>query len=248
MQFFGGFLLVLAVIFFFIARSERDKAGKLSATDTYDSATLKALHTKITAGVGADAFAQQCDLVGIVEADKPLTGALSGQPVVSYTATKTREYEERVTKRDAEGKSETTTERGSEQIEEHNEQIVFYLRDGSGRVRVDPEDAEIELVETHRSLTQPDRPSAGPRRTTGIRAVERALPVGTQVFIHGCAIDRGGDVLIVKHPHRRDEKFIISLRGKQELLQSASGTARNMQIAAGVSGALGLVLLVVGFL
>lgn len=248
MQFFGGVLLVLAVIFYVIARSERDKAGKLSAADTYDAATLGALHAKIAGSVGADAFAQQCDLVGVVEADQPLTGKLSGRPVVHYTATKTREYEERVTKRNAEGKTETTTERGSEQIEEHTEQIGFYLRDGSGRVRVDPEDAEIELIETHRSLSQPERPSAGSRRTTGIRAVERALPVGTQVFLHGCAIDRGGEVSIVKHPHRRDEKFIISLRGKQELLQSASGTARNMQIAAGVAGALGLVLLVGGFL
>jgi hypothetical protein len=248
MQFFGGLLLVLAVIFFFVARSQRHKAGKLSATDTYDAATLQTLHTKIVGTLGSDAFAQQCDVVGTVEADQPLTGPFSGQPVVNYSAAKTREYEERVTKRNAEGKSETTTERGSEQIEEHKEQIVFYVRDAGGRVRVDPKDAEIELVETHRSLNQPDRPSGGARRTTGIRSVERALPVGTQVFIHGCALDRGGEVVIGKHPHRRDEKYLISLRGKRELLQSASGTARNMQIAAAISGAIGLVLLVLGFL
>lgn len=246
MQFLGGFLIVLAVIFFFIARSEKAKAGKLSATETYDAATLALLRNKIVPQLGSDAFAQQCDLIGTVEADQPLTGKFSGQPVVSYSATVTREYEERVTKRDADGKTETKTENGSEQVESHSQQVVFYLRDASGRIRVDPKDANIELIETHRSLNQPERPSTGPRRTTGMRSVERALPVGTQVFIHGCAVDRGGEVVISKHPNRRDEEYLISLRGKRELLQSASGTARNMQIAAAVAGGLGLVLFVLG--
>jgi hypothetical protein len=246
MLFFGIVLLILAGLFFFIARGQKAKAGKLAGTDTYDAATLHALHERIAGSLGADALAEQCEISGIVEAEQPLQGKHSGKAVVWYRATVTHEYKEQVSRRNDEGKLETVTESGSEQIESHKEQIDFYVRDAGGRVRIDPVDADIELVDTHNSLTQPAEQPRGKRRITGIRSVERALPVGTQVFIHGCAIDRGGEVVITKHPHRHDEKFIISLRSERELLQSASGTARNMLIAAGACGGLGALLTVLG--
>ncbi|NJN17032.1 MAG: hypothetical protein HC822_12555 [Oscillochloris sp.] len=248
MLFFGIFLLVLAVIFFFIARSAKDKAGKLSATDTYDAATLQKLHARITGTLGADALAEQCEIAGTVEVDQPLRGKLSGKSVVAYNATVTREYEERVTKRNAEGNMETTTERGSEQIEAYGEQIAFYVRDQSGRVRVEADGAEIDMVETHNTLTQPTGKNAGNRRTTGIRSIERALPVGVQVFIHGCAVDRGGEVVIAKNTRKSGEKFIISRSSEQELLQSANSTVRNMQIASAVCSALGVVFMLWGMI
>jgi hypothetical protein len=246
MLFIGIFLLVLAGIFFFIARGQKAKAGKLAGTDMYDAATLQALHERIAGSLGADALAEQCEVSGIIEAEQPLQGKLSGKAVVWYRATVTREYEEQVTRRDEDGKLETVTESGSEQIEAHKEHIDFYVRDPSGRVRIDPDAADLELVETHNSLTSPEEEQIGKRRITGIRSVERALPVGSQVFIHGCAIDRGGEVVIAKHPHKGDEKFIISLRSERELLQSASGTARNMQVAAGACGGLGALLTILG--
>lgn len=246
MIFFGIFLLVLAGIFFFIARGQNTKAAKLAGTDMYDAATLQALHTRITASLGGDALAEQCEVFGVVEADQPLRGKLSGKAVVWYRATVTREYEEQVSRRDEDGKLETVTESGSEQIEAHREHIDFYVRDASGRVRIDPADADLELVDTHSSLTQPDQQHSGRRRITGIRSVERALPLGAQVFIHGCAIDRSGEVVITKHPREHAENFIISLRSERELLQSASGTARNMMIASGACGGLGALLTVFG--
>ncbi len=246
MLFIGIFLLVLAGIFFFIARGQNAKAGKLAGTDTYDAATLQALHARIAGSLGADALAEQCEVSGIIEAEQPLQGKLSGKAVVWYRAIVTREYEEQVSRRDDDGNLETVTESGSEQIEAHNEHIDFYVRDASGRVRINPEHADLELVDTHNSLTKPEEERIGRRRITGIRSAERALPVGTQVFIHGCAIDSGGEVVIAKHPHKSDERFIISLRSERELLQAASGTARNMQIAAGACGAFGALLTIFG--
>lgn len=248
MQIIGSILIILAVIFFFVARGQKARAGQLAGTDTYDAATLHKLHERIAGSVGADALAEQCEVAGIVEADTPLQGKLSGKAVVWYTATVTREYEEQVTRRNAEGKTETTVERGSETVESHSDKILFYVRDASGRVHVDPDGAAIDLIETHNSLTQPEEKRVGKRRTTGIRSIERALPVGTQVFVHGCAVDRGGAVIIARNPRQRGEKFIVSRRSERELLRSASDTARNLLIAAGACGGIGALLAIWGFL
>jgi E3 Ubiquitin ligase len=146
--FFGGFLLVIALICFFIARGERGKLAVISATDTLDSKSLADLHERVTTTLGTDVFAQVVEVVGTIECDTPLSSPVGGRPCVSYTYTLTREYEEDVTETDAQGKQTTSVQKRSETLQSETKQSEFWVRDATGRVRVVPEGAEIDQSES----------------------------------------------------------------------------------------------------
>lgn len=132
--------------FFSVARANANKLHTLNAVDGYDTTTLAAIHQRITAALGASGFAQPCEIEGVIECAAPLVGPVSGQPLVAYTYTVNREYEERVTTTN--DKPETRVERRSEQIEQNERRVPFMVRDERGHVQVLPDGATLELIDT----------------------------------------------------------------------------------------------------
>ncbi|WP_322816733.1 E3 ubiquitin ligase family protein [Chloroflexus sp.] len=243
----GVLLLVLAVILFFVARANDGKLQALNAVETYDTATLSAIHRRITTALGANDFAQPCEVMGVIECAAPLTGRVSEQMLVAYSCTTHREYEERITTQEN-GRSTTRIERRSEQIEQNERRVPFTIRDDTGQVLVVPDGAKIDLIETANRFLETPQPWTGATRTLGQRQCERGLEVGARVFVSGTAIDQNGQVVIASHPNNRKHPFIISRKSEQELANSAAAWARNMRYAAIVSGVIGLALVVGGVL
>jgi E3 ubiquitin ligase len=244
----GILLLITAVVCFFIARSQSGKLQAMNATDTYTAQELHDLHSKITSSLGADALAQPSEIEGVIECDAPLTTSLSRTACVAYTRTVSREYEEDITETDQQGKRTTRTQRGSETVESEERHTNFWVRDATGRTQVDPEGAELDLVETSNHFDPAASPGYGRTRTLGQRSVEQALPIGTRVYVLGCAVDQGGQPTIACSPRDPKARFMISRKTERELAQSAESWSRNLRYAAIGSGVLGLVLLVIGLI
>lgn len=244
----GILLLIIAVACYFIARSQSGKLQAMNATDTYTAQELHDLYTQITSSLGVDALAQPAEVEGIIECDEPLITSLSRTACVAYTRSVTREYEEDVTETDQQGKTTTRTQRGSETIESEERHTHFWVRDATGRTLIDPEAADLDLVETSNHFDPAASPGRGRTRTLGQRLVEQALPVGTRVYVLGCAVDQQGQPVIARNPRDSKARFLISRKTERELAQSAASWSRNLRYTAYGSGALGVVLLVIGLI
>lgn len=239
-------LLIAAVICFFIARGQKGRLSEMNAADTYTAQLLKDIHTKVTGSLGADALAQRCEIEGIIECDDPLRAPLSGTACVAFTYTIEREYEEDVTRTDDKGKRTTTTEKRSDTMQSDDRRVSFWVRDTTGRSLVCPDGAELDLAQTGDRYDPASGGKSGRTRTLGHRHTEHSLAVGTRVYILGCAVDHGGEPMMCSGPQDKKGTFLVSRRSERELAQSAANTAKGLYIAAGGSGVLGLLLLLVG--
>lgn len=240
----GVILLLVAAGCYFAARSQARKLRAISAADTFTARMLGDLYQQVTISLGGEALAQPCEVAGTIEADAPLSAPTSGTACVAFTHLVTREYEADVTTTDAAGVKRTTTERRSETVENRQQRARFFVRDATGRVLIDPEHAELDLADTTDRTDPP--PAGAPARTLGYRRQERALPVGTQVYVLGCVVDGGDQPMIARSPRDSKQKFIISRRSERELMTAASSAARTLNYVAAGSGALGLALIVIG--
>jgi hypothetical protein len=258
----GIILLIIAVICFFFARSQAKKLDAMNAADTYTSQMLTELHSKVVSTLGREALCETCDIEGIIECDAPLKAPLSGTPCVAYTVTVQREYEEKVTDTDSEGRKTTRVQRGSESMETNENKVDFWIRDDTGRVLVHPEQADLDLVqtkeqyqpaETHSkqvdfglfNITIPAGSGGIGRQTLGYRATEQVLETGIRVYVLGCASDYNGQPAITVHP-KSEGRFMISRRSERDLANSASATSRNLYFAAAGTGVLGMLLTILG--
>lgn len=248
MIFFGIVLLAIAAGCFFAARGQAGRARTIGATDTFTAQMLQDLYNRVVPTLGGEALAQPCEVAGTIEADAALSAPLSGGACVAYTRTVTREYEEDVTTTDSAGKTSTSVARRSETVETNQQRVRFFVRDATGRVLIDPEQAELDLVDSG-SRYDAAQPKPGDKtRTLGYRYQEQSLAIGTQVYILGTVIDGGGQPTIARSPRDPKQKFLISRRSERELITDATNSARWFYYAAGGCGAVGLVLLVIGLL
>jgi hypothetical protein len=246
MVFIGILFILVAVALFFAYRNQQAKLRAIGATETSSAALLTQIHQQIVGSVGGDALAQVSEVSGVIECDTPLRGPVSGQALVAYRYSVSREYEEPVTRTNSEGKAETKIERGSETIESADKRTTFWLRDETGRVMVDPEGAEIEeMQELANRFEEANDPGLARRRNLGKRSRESGLPVGVRVFIFGTAIDRGGQLVIARGP-KRDARFLITRKSERELVESGEGSARTLRLLAIVSGVIGVLSLIYG--
>lgn len=245
----GIIVLVVAVILYFMARSQQGKSTAMSVAETMSAQALHDLHQRIVENVGADALQEQCEVKGVIECDEPLSSPVSNTLCVAYRYTATREYEERVTETDDEGQRTTRTESGSQTVESKDERVKFWVRDDTGRVLVNPAEAELDIQETGEHYEQADaEPRRTGRYTTGHRFTEHSLAVGAQVYVLGYAVDFQGQPMISRHPRDQKAKFLISWRTEQELMSIAQSASQNLNRAAVVLGVLGLVLVIAGLL
>jgi E3 Ubiquitin ligase len=246
MIFFGLLFLAIGIGCFLAARGQSGRLRAMSATETFSSQMLQELYDRVVPALGGEALAQVCEVVGVIEADVALSAPLSGQACVAYTRTVMREYEEDVASTDSDGKINTTVARRSETVENNQQRVRFFVRDRTGRVLIDPEQADLDLIETTNRFDAA-QPKPGERtRTLGYRYQEQALPIGTQVYVLGCAVDGGGYPLIARSPRDRKQRFLISRRSERELTGAATSAVHQLYYAAGGAGVIGFALLVLG--
>jgi hypothetical protein len=247
--FFGIVFLGIAAGLFYAGRSQKDKATSMAATETSTAQLLGEIHKNILETLDAESLNQRCEIKGVIECDTPLTAPLSGKQCVAYAQMVTRQYEEEVTETDSDGNTETKTQRGHETVETTDQRVNFWVRDETGRTVVDPTEAELDMKQTGENYeNEPDTLwSTNRRRTLGHTTTEHALEVGAEVYILGFLVDMQGQPVVARS-RAGNERFLISWRREEELTSAAEGSRRGFEIGAYVCAALGVILLITGFL
>lgn len=236
-----------------LRRSHDDRLLEVKATKQLPASTLQDLSREIREQIGPGGFSQLAEVKGIVESDKPLTSELAEKPCVWYRSRVDEEYEETVHEESADGSRRTHTKRASETISNNTRSHPFLVRDESGTVLVDPEDARIES-ETILDRQEPYhdergeirlgafsfRPSSG-RRVLGYRYREEAIPLGSKIYVIGEACDRVDETLCIRKPSDKTKPFIVSVRSEEQIIES-------MEKKSAAKKWIGLVLLTLGIL
>ena len=187
---------------------------------------------------------------GTLRCDTPLTGELSRQACAFYDATVTRQYERDRRRRRRQGPTR------SEVVSTNRQSTPFYVEDGSGRVLVRPDAADIDAQKVvsrfEQSTSRQPVISFGGLSldlyrgdgTVGFRYEERALPVGSSVFVLG-AVQESGEIG-APPVGSRSGAFIISARSRDALRREWGRQAHWLAVASIVLFALGAILTVAG--
>jgi hypothetical protein len=253
----GAILLVIAVGIVLLARSQRSKADAARATETLTCGDLTQLASGVGTEIGAGSFSRRCEVVGQAERGDgaALTAPHSGIEVVWHHSTITHRYWELEERRDSEGRTSRERVEREETVSDITSSAPFVVADGSGRVAVSPEGAEVDsperIVDRFEPQTEAPRESflGGLLRggddsgTLGFHYREWILRPGARLYVHGAVSDATGRLAFAK-----DGRYVVSTRSEEELVGSAESTARWATIAAAVAALAGLALVLAGAL
>jgi len=194
--------------------------------------------------LGGGSFRQEVKIRGKILCDSPLTAELSKIACVSYRFSVTREYEEVLWERDAQGNSVQRTHRKSEIVATHEASVPFWLDDGTGKILVHPDHAKIDRIQSHSSFQPAVAKGMGlglgtfvlnlpvnPGSTLGYRYEEHCLPLDQEVTVVAEAGDAGGQ-LALRCPEAKDAPFLVTPKTFQEL---ARGNKTLVAILKGAS-------------
>lgn len=264
MAIFGFLLLVAGGVLWFVRGQQEHRSRHLKLAHTTPIGELKSLAAAVAQEIGSGDWRDYVLLWGTITTEAPLTSPMKGMPCVYYSNAVIREYEETIREQDEKGNWRTRTQRGSDTISQEEQSMLFNLIDrASERVEVNPEGADVELVEVLNefrpgqssggsisfggfSMNLGDNYGMGNRRTLGYRYRESILPLDRQVTVLGMVSDRTGSLTIEKPTS--NQPFIISPKSQEALVKSAT---QNAQIAFwSMVGCLGLgaILVVIGLL
>lgn len=261
MAIFGGILLVIGIILFFVQKNYSTKLRSIQTATASTIADLQNIANAIAGEIGGGNLREYVKVSGVIRTDNPLYSELKQEPCVHYTMRVVREYEEQQTVTDSDGKRRTETRRSSETISSNSQSIPFMLQDNSGELLVNLDGGDIDMVQILNEFPQdqsgsvlsfggfslPINFSRDGRRTLGYRYTESILPCDRQVLVIGTAADEGGR-LTLRKPTQSDKKFIISLKSEEELAKATESAAIWFYRGMIACGAIGLVLLIVGLI
>jgi hypothetical protein len=262
MAIFGGILIVIGIILFFVQKNYSSKLQSIRLATSSTVAELQRIASEIAGEIGSGNLREYVKVSGLIRSDRPLISELKQEPCVHYTMSVVREYEEEHTTRDSDGKTRTETRRGSETVSSNSQSIPFTLQDKSGKLMVNPDGGNIETVQILNEFRRENSGSSisfggfslaigvgmgGGRRTIGYRYTESILPCDREVLVIGTASDDGGQVTLCK-PIKSEKKFIISLKSEEELAKSTANAAKGFLYGEIACFAIGAILLVLGLI
>lgn len=211
------------------ARKQEERGRAVSLAAHIPLSQLAEDAFSVAKELGAGSFRQEVKIRGKIVCDTPLTAELSRLPCVSYRFSVTREYEEVLWEKDAQGNSVQRTHRKSEIVASHEASVPFWLDDGTGRILVHPEHAKIDQVQSHSSFQPTVAKGIGlglgafvvnlpvnPGSTLGYRYEERCLPLDQEVTVVAEAGDEGGQ-LALRRPEAKDAPFLVTPKTFAEL-------------------------------
>lgn len=261
----GVILLIVSGILFFVKRHQDTKALSVKSARIANISELKQLAGEIADEIGGGNWRDYVKVYGTVVCDRPLTSELKQQPCVYYRMSVKRRYEEIVTRKDENGKTQQTTSQRTQTIASNQQSVPFRLRDRHGdEIEVNPAGADIETIKVV-SEFQPERGNrveirfggfsqtigaVTPRansKTLGYEYSESLLPVDRQMLVIGTASDVTGE-LMLQRPVKSDKKFIISLKSDEELAANADQGATIAFYGMVGCGIIGMLLIVLGVL
>ena len=179
--------------------------------------------------MGAGSFRETVKIRGRIICESPLVAELSHTLCVSYRFSVTREYEEVLWERGHEGNSVQRVQRRSEIVASNEAMTPFWLDDGTGRILVQPDHAQIDRIKSYSSF-QPVQAvgtalavgsfvlnlGSHPGGTLGYRYEEFSLPLDQEVTVVAEAGDVGGQ-LALRRPESEGTPFLVTSRSLQDL-------------------------------
>ncbi len=272
----GLILVVVGVALYWTATAANDKANYMQATETSNVGDVISLIEEVRAdmgGIGSSGYADAHELKGHVACDKPLIGEFSGTPGAIVNTRVEREIETLEEYEDSEGNLLTRWVRSSHTMSSNRQETVFFIDDGTGRMRVDPTSSHLDLIAVVNrfeqpqavehaagsgqatisisgfSLSVPAQADAHDRRTLGYRFIEEALPIGQSLYVYGEIADTDDDGLVVRKPSDSSGRpYVLSTRGEEALVKAAQDSAAFRKWAGVAMAVGGAALTVVGFL
>ena len=257
----GLVLLVISVVFFFEWQKTTKKVQALKDTETSSVAQLSDMSQSIAKELGTvGAFKEQVEVKGLITANNPLTAELSQRPCVYTKMRVVEKYEETYYEKDENGNRQRKTRRGSTTLADNILQITFHLDDGTGKIPINPNDAEIEAIEVvnryELNQNQPGLSWGGfsinlsshnsrDKRILGHQYNEWILPVDTKIYVLGEISDSDGH-LMIHQPVDKNNRFLITYKSEEELLQSKESQVKSQKIGAIACAIIGIICLIIG--
>ena len=260
MTVFGGILVFIGIILFFIWRSQRNRLASIRSARLSTVADIQQIANAVAQEIGPGSWREYVKLQGKVQCNQPLLSQIQQTECVHYQTSVIREYEEVTTQRDDQGNTTQETQRKSETVASNTQSIPFQILDSTGQITVDPSGAEIETVQILEEF-QPDTQQSGSRlsygnvsfnlntpnvgRTIGYRYKESILPIDRDVLILGMATDTTQN-LTIRKPSDPAQKFILSLKIEEELARAASRGTKQAFYGMVICLTVGVILILIG--
>jgi hypothetical protein len=229
----GLLLLAVGIACGWVAARGENRMLAIQDTPTSNTRDIQVFHA-------SGALGQRCELSGVLECDAPLHGPLSGQPCAAYS---------HMLRWEEWGPAPAYSRRPGEMVcrnsgTEFDDRRVpaFWVRDATGRVLVDPANAELDMTETDHRYEVFTASFGGTERRNWRE--EKALPIGRPVYVLGYLADQQGQPAIGRHPRDAAKKFLISYRSEHELVRTNRWQSYIYYLAAGTSGTLGVLMVV----
>ncbi|MBE9063593.1 E3 ubiquitin ligase family protein [cf. Phormidesmis sp. LEGE 11477] len=253
MAIIGGIFLIVSVVLFFVRLSKLKQLACIRSARLATASDIHQVASAVAQDIGSGSWQDYVKVYGKIVCDQPIHSQVKKVACVYYKTKVTREYEEIVTRKDDQGRTIKKTERQSEVVSQTTLSTPFWLADATGKIKIHPEDANIETIEilsefrpeTQRSsrisfggfslTTNTHHNARG--RTLGYRYKESILPVDREALIIGMANDMTSLVTIRK-PSENKQQFIIALKTEGELVKNVSGHVQ--QVFYAMLGCLGV--------
>jgi hypothetical protein len=262
----GGGLFGLGIVGLIIAKRAASRVRVMGATKTSKIAELVPAYEALRAELGGDSseMAQTVELKGTVECDAPLTGELSAQSAAIVHTRLTRQVEVLRRTQDKQGRTQERWVKQTEELHSNRDESPFFLNDGTGRMRIRPAGAELDLKQVVNRFEQPGAVEQSTstlslgsfsfqfssnvdsgKRVLGYRFQESILAIGAKLYVLGELSDTG-EGLAVRDPGRDDRPFIVSTQDEEALTKSNKSSASKGKWL-GLSGVVvGVILSAVG--
>jgi hypothetical protein len=238
------------------ARRQRHRFDAVLGTDATTCGEVAALFSAVESEAGDGTLARMVELRA--KAVAAGTAPLSGKPAAWFHAIVTEEYLEweetasSTVMAKAVGGKDSAPMRPDRRLverkrvlEEHRADGYLVVDDGGGPVSIDLDGTDVE--DAQQVLDRLDRDEdhrAGRPGRVGVHRSEWIVAPGTELTVIGEARRRDGTV-VVADPKGK-VPLLVSTRTGDELASSAQRTSVGLRAGAGVVGALGLALVVVG--
>jgi len=270
----GIILLVIGGVLAFLSTRGAKRAHFIKATQTSKAGELLGLVKEIAQdlppGMGGSGYKDYVQIKGKVVCDEPLRGELSDTPAAIFETKVERIVERQEQRRDSQGNYRTHWTKRTESLSSNRREAVFYVDDGTGRLRVKPGGKSVDLIKVVDRFEAPGaieqmsggnlnvgygrfRMSVGAgfgggSRTVGYKFEERILPVGQHVYILAEAADTDDEGLVLRPPtdEQKDRPFLLSTKTEEELIRSTERSSMIQKVAGAVLVLGGLAALIVG--
>ena len=263
--FIGLGFFVAGIILFFQWQKTIKKIHGIKDTDTSTVAQLQEMSNAIAQELGTvGAFKEQVEVKGIITSNNPLIAELSQRPCIYTKMRVIEKYEEIYYETDEEGNRQRRTRQGSTTLADNTLQISFQLDDGTGKIQVNPNEAEIEAIEVVNSYElyqnqsslslgafnlnlSISSPNSANKRILGHQYNEWILPVDSKIYLLGEITDSDGHLLIHK-PIDKNNRFLITYKSEEELLQSKESQVKTQKIWMITCSLIGIICMIIGLL